>query len=62
VRLVVTYIYKPELAKLISGFSEHLWIVTASSYSVITNSHTLQFTRACTKSSKSAVPSPVVAW
>jgi hypothetical protein len=29
------------------GFIEHLWIVTASNYSAITNSHTLQFTTRC---------------
>jgi hypothetical protein len=44
------------------GFTEHLQNVTTSNYSAITNSHTLQFTRARTKSSQSAVSSPVVAW
>jgi hypothetical protein len=43
------------------GFILHLQIVTTSNYSVIANSYTLQFTTACTKSSESAVSSPVVA-
>jgi hypothetical protein len=46
---------------LVSGFIEHLQIVT-SNCSAIANSHTLQFTTACTKSSHSAVSPPVVAW
>jgi hypothetical protein len=36
---------------LLIGFIEHLQIVTTSNYSDITNSHTLQFTTAHTKSS-----------
>jgi hypothetical protein len=47
---------------LVIVFIEHLQIVTTSSYSAIANSHTLQFTPARTKSSQSAVSSPVVAW
>jgi hypothetical protein len=46
---------------LIIGFTEHLQIVTTSNYSAIANSHTLQLTSACTKSSQSTVSSPVVA-
>jgi hypothetical protein len=44
------------------GFIEHLHVVTTCNYSAIVNSHTLQFTTARTKSSHSAVSSPVVAW
>jgi hypothetical protein len=47
---------------LVSGFIEHLQIVTTRNYSSIANSHTLQFITAHTKSSQSAVSSPVVAW
>jgi hypothetical protein len=48
---------------LVTGFTEHLQIVTTSNYSTIANSHThLKFTTARTKSSQSAAPSPVVAW
>jgi hypothetical protein len=47
---------------LVIGFTDHLQIVTTSNYSTITNSHTLQFTTAHTKSSQSAVSSPVGAW
>jgi hypothetical protein len=47
---------------LVLGFIEHLQIVTASSFSIVINSHTLQFTTACTKSSQSDVSSPVIAW
>jgi hypothetical protein len=47
---------------LVVGFIEILQIVTASNYSAIANSHTLQFTIACTKPSQSAVSSPVVTW
>jgi hypothetical protein len=43
------------------GFIEHLRIVTTSNYSLIANSHTLQFTTARTKSSQSTVSLPVVA-
>jgi hypothetical protein len=41
-------------------FIEHLLVVTTSNYSVVANSHNLQFTTARTKSSQSAVCSPVV--
>jgi hypothetical protein len=34
---------------LVTGFTEHLQIVTTSNHSAIANSHTLQFTTACTK-------------
>jgi hypothetical protein len=46
---------------LVTGFIEHLQIVTTRNHSGITNSHTLQFATAYTKSSQSAVSSPVVA-
>jgi hypothetical protein len=46
---------------LITDFIEHLEIVITSNYSAIGNLHTLQFTTARTKSSQSAVSSPVVA-
>jgi hypothetical protein len=46
---------------LLIGFVEHLQIITTSNYSAVANSHTLQFTTACTKSSQSDVSSPVVA-
>jgi hypothetical protein len=39
----------------VTGFIEHLQIVTTSNYSAIANSHTLQFTKARIKSSESAV-------
>jgi hypothetical protein len=41
--------------ELIIEFIEHLQIVTTSNYSAIASSHTLQFTRARTKSSQTAV-------
>jgi hypothetical protein len=41
---------------------ELLKLVTTSNYSDIANLHTLHFTTARTKSSQSAVSSPVVAW
>jgi hypothetical protein len=46
------------------GFIEHLYtqLLTIINCSAITNSHTLQFTIAHTKSSQSAVSSPVVVW
>jgi hypothetical protein len=44
---------------LVIGLTEHLLIVTTSNYSAIANSHTLQFTKVCTKSSQSAMSSPV---
>jgi hypothetical protein len=44
------------------GFTEHFQIITTSNYSAIANSHTLQFTTTRTKSSQSAVSSPVLAW
>jgi hypothetical protein len=47
---------------LVVGFIEHLQIITTNNYSAVTNSHTIQFTMACTKSSQSAVSSPVIAW
>jgi hypothetical protein len=48
--------------ELVITFSEHLQIVSASNYSAVTNSNTLQFTTGHTKSSHSAVSSPVFAW
>jgi hypothetical protein len=47
---------------LITGFIEHLQIVSASNYSAIINSNTKQFTTARIMSSRSYVSSPVVAW
>jgi hypothetical protein len=47
---------------LIAGVTEHLQMVTTSNYRANTNSYILQFTTARTKSSQSAVSSPVVAW
>jgi hypothetical protein len=47
---------------LVIGFFGRLQIVTTSNYSAVANSYTLQFTTACTKSSKSAMSSPVVVW
>jgi hypothetical protein len=47
---------------LVIGFIERLQIVTTSNYSVIANSHTLQFTTARTTSSQSSSSSPVVVW
>jgi hypothetical protein len=47
---------------LIIVFLEHLQIVTTSNCSTIANSHTPKFTTARTKSSESAVSSPVVTW
>jgi hypothetical protein len=46
---------------LVIGFTELLQNVTTNNYSVDANSHTLQFTKACTKSSQFTVSSPVVA-
>jgi hypothetical protein len=47
---------------LVTGFTDHLEIITTSNYSAIANSHTLQFTTACTKPSECAASSPVIAW
>jgi hypothetical protein len=47
---------------LVIGFTEHLQNVATCNCSVIATSHTLQFTTVRTKSSQSAVSSPVVAW
>jgi hypothetical protein len=47
---------------LVIGFIDNLRIITTSNYSAITNSHTLQFTTARTKSSQSAVSSRAIAW
>jgi hypothetical protein len=46
---------------LLIEFIDHLQIV-ASNYKDIANSHTLQFTTACTKSFQCAAPSSVVVW
>jgi hypothetical protein len=48
--------------RLVTGYIAHLQIVTTSNCSAIANSHTQQFTTARTKSSQSAVSSPVFAW
>jgi hypothetical protein len=47
---------------LVIGFTEHLQNTTASSYSAVANSHSLQFTTARAKSFQSAVSPPAVAW
>jgi hypothetical protein len=47
---------------LVIGFIEHLQIITISNYCATENSHALQFTTACTKSSQSGVYSAVVRW
>jgi hypothetical protein len=47
---------------VIIGFIQHLQMVTTSNYNIIFNSHTLQFITPRTKSSQSAISSPVVAW
>jgi hypothetical protein len=47
---------------LIIGFIEHLQVATTRNYNAIANSNTLQFTTTRTKSSQSAVSSPVVSW
>jgi hypothetical protein len=47
---------------LVIGFIDHLQIVTTCNYSAIASTHTLQFITTRTKSSQSAVSSPVVAW
>jgi hypothetical protein len=44
------------------GFTELLQNVTTNNYNANNNSHTLQFTTACTKYSLCAVSSPTVAW
>jgi hypothetical protein len=46
---------------LVIGYVEHLHVVTTSNYSAAVKLHSLQFTRARTESSQSAVSSPVVA-
>jgi hypothetical protein len=48
--------------ELVNRFIEHLQVVTTSNYSFIANTHIQQFTTVTTKSSQSAVSSPVVAW
>jgi hypothetical protein len=48
--------------RLAIGCIEHFQIVTTSNYSSVANSHTPHFTTAYTKSSLSAVSSPVVVW
>jgi hypothetical protein len=47
---------------LVIGFIGILQTVTTINYSVIANSDALQFTRARTKPSQSAVSSPILAW
>jgi hypothetical protein len=44
------------------AFIDNLHIVTTSNYRAIDNSHSLQFTKAHTTSSHSAVSLQVVAW
>jgi hypothetical protein len=47
---------------LVIGFIDHLKIVTASNYNAVANSPIQHFTTERTKSSQSALSSPVVAW
>jgi hypothetical protein len=47
---------------LVIGLIGLLKLVTTINYRAITDSHTLQFTTARTKSPQSAVSSPAVAW
>jgi hypothetical protein len=47
---------------LVIGFIEHIQIVTISNYSAIASSHIQLVTAGCTKSSHSALSSPVVSW
>jgi hypothetical protein len=47
---------------MVIGFTEHLQIVTTSTYNALVNLHTLLLTTAHAKSSQSAVFSPVAAW
>jgi hypothetical protein len=47
---------------LVTGFIEHLQIVTTSNFGAVANSYNLQFTTARTKPSQSAVSSSVVTW
>jgi hypothetical protein len=47
---------------LVSEFIEPLQIVTTSTYIAIADSHILQFTTERTKSSQSAMSSPIVSW
>jgi hypothetical protein len=46
----------------VTGFTEHLQILTTSNHSTVSDSHVQKFTAAHTKSSQSAVSSPVIAW
>jgi hypothetical protein len=46
--------------ELLTGFIEHIRIVTTSNYSAITNSHTQHFSTARPKSSQTAESSLVV--
>jgi hypothetical protein len=48
--------------RLVIGFIELLQNVTTNNNGANTNSHTLQFITARTKSSQSAISSPAVAW
>jgi hypothetical protein len=45
---------------LVTGFIDRLQIVTTCNYSAFASLHTLQFTTAHTRSSQSAMSSPVV--
>jgi hypothetical protein len=47
---------------MVIGFIGLLQPVTTSNYNCYTDLHTLQVTKACAKSSQSAVSLPVVAW
>jgi hypothetical protein len=48
--------------RLVIEFIALLQLVTTINYIVIVDSHTLQFTTACNKSSQSALFAPAVAW
>jgi hypothetical protein len=58
---IVTCLVTRDGIWILIGLIEFLKLVTASNYSAVASSCTLQFTTARTKSSQSAVSSPVVA-
>jgi hypothetical protein len=47
---------------LVIGFIAYWKLITTINDSAIADSHSLQFTTACTKPSQSAMSPPVVAW
>jgi hypothetical protein len=58
---ILSRVWLQTVLGLVTGFIEHLQNVTTNN-SANANSHTLQFIKARTESSQSAVSSPVVAW